>query len=60
MWQQNYKIVKIYFKIYLILAVFLLAGCSSIQNVISEDETKKLSWIIILTIIVKLKYDLLN
>lgn len=42
MWQQNHKSVKIYFKIYLILAVFLLAGCSSIQNVISEDEAKQM------------------
>ena len=40
--KQNYKGVKIYFELYLIIAVLLLAGCSSIQKVITEDEAKQL------------------
>lgn len=40
--RQNYKGVKIYFKLSLIVAVLLLAGCSSIQNVITENEAKQL------------------
>lgn len=38
----NYKGVKIRFELYLIIVVLLLAGCSSIQNAISEDEAKQL------------------
>ena len=39
---ENHKGVIIYFEHYLIIAVLLLAGCSSIQNVLTEDEAKQL------------------
>lgn len=39
---QNHNGKKIYFKLYLLISVLLLAGCSSIQNVITEDEAKQL------------------
>lgn len=38
----NHKGVKILFELYLVIVVLFLAGCSSIQNVISEDEAKQL------------------
>ena len=40
--KQNHKGVKIYFELYLLIAVLVIAGCSSIQNVLTEDEAKLL------------------
>ncbi|MER2030153.1 MAG: hypothetical protein ABS935_01580 [Solibacillus sp.] len=40
--RKNHKGAKIYFELYLIITVLLLSGCSSIQNVITEDEAKKM------------------
>ncbi|MEK5080743.1 hypothetical protein MKX73_17610 [Solibacillus sp. FSL W7-1436] len=40
--KQNHKAVKIYFERHLLIAVLVLAGCSSIQNVITEDEAELL------------------